>query len=500
MRTENYFFGKWQLVSILLAGTIVRFIYGYYTKAWMAAPDQLAWGLSIDAMLHNNSWSYLQLAHAPHEGGSFFIGLLSILFRPLQFILPSLSWAALVVDAAGRLIQVKTTQKIFGNRTAFWFGIWSIISVPVLIPWGTVNFGLHSLASFLPFLFLYFAGSFRESKYSPVWCGVICGFAVSFSYDSVVLVVAAVLFLWVNAVDTRTRIFSLLIFFAVFSITMLPHLFTRLFAVIGFSLGAAPDLTARWIPLAAGDLGKLFSVWYRPLPGSFLLSAISFVPPVFQLVITGVFLFSGIVYFLLSQAISRIAKWLPLSIVFLFIAAYALSPFNGNSYNSRSYVYYRHLAYIIPLITVIIIAGFVQAGKFSRWLLSTWILLCGLASCQYLSKGSTFSKPAYRPAGWIIAHKYGDNITRSVQVQAMTEPVWRQELWTGFGWGLSAAILKNQADTSAVRKLAGLIRQYPQQYQPAMIEGVRYSFAKTITPVLDPRLLEAFEAMLLKNN
>ncbi|MEO8174821.1 MAG: hypothetical protein ABI581_17115, partial [Sediminibacterium sp.] len=194
MKSEKYFLTKWQFILILFAGTVVRFVYGYYAKSWLAAPDQLAWQLGLDEMVNSKTWHYVQLVHAPHEGGSFLVSLLSLLFRPFRFLMPSLSWAALVIDLLSRFIQLKCTERLWDHKTALFFGIWTILSVPLLIPWGMVNYGLHSLFSFFPFLFLYVMIQYRQHTYLPVIVGVLSGIAVSFSYDSMVPVTACFIF------------------------------------------------------------------------------------------------------------------------------------------------------------------------------------------------------------------------------------------------------------------------------------------------------------------
>jgi len=500
MKTEEYILKKWHLVIILLAGTIIRFIYGYSSKAWLGAPDQLAWGLSIDEMLHSKTWSYIQLIHAPHEGGSFLISLVSILFRPLQFILPSLSFTALLIDTIARLIQIKITQKLFGNETACWFGAWTIASVPLLIPWATVNFGLHSLFSFVPFVFFYFAIIYKENKYLPVLCGIISGIAVSFSYDSVVLVAVSILFLLFATKNLKVKLFNILIFFIACILVLLPHVFTRVYLNTGGALDANPAFSIRGVPLddlfTAPHFGNLCTVWFTSLPGSYLLSSLNFLPAGLSLVIMLLFLFTGILFYVLSDSIKKETKLLSLCILILFLAAYAFSPFYGGSYHNKSYVYYRHLCYIVPFVTAIMITGFIHSGKFKLYLLTAWIILCSVASFQYISATPKITQPAYRAAGWVLAKKYGDHVNKLFQIHAITETRYQDELLIGFGWGLSAAILQNKSDSGSIEKLIQVVKQCPEKYKPEIIQGVRYSFAKGITPVLDPELLTLLDFRL----
>ncbi len=496
----KYYLKTWHITTIVLAGTIIRFLYGYSTKAWLGAPDQLAWGLGIDEMLNSRSWNYLQLTHAPHEGGSFFISLLSMLFRPLQAILPSLSFAALIIDTVSRCIQVRIVQKMFGYETAVWFGTWTILSVPLLIPWATVNFGLHSLSSFIPFVFLYFAIKYKDNKHLPVICGIISGIAVSLSYDSVILAIASVLFLVSVKNDSKSKLTRMLFFFAAFILTLLPHLFTRIFLYTGSSLAGNPSFSIRGISLGSSlDLShvtNLITVWYKPLPGSFLLSAISFLSPALILLIVFLFLLTGALFFVFNRAIKNDVKLLSICIVFLFVAAYALSPFYGGDYHVKNYVYYRHLCYIIPFLTALVMCGFMRAGKFKWWLVISWMLLCGVASIQYIYSAQKIDQPAYRPAGWVLAKKYGSDINKLFRIRSVAEPQYQDELVVGFGWGLSAAILENKHDSASVEKLIQLARQCPVQNQPGIIAGIHYSFSNGITPALDQKLLPMIDSQL----
>ena len=69
-----------RLVFILFAGTLIRFLFGYLLKPWLEAPDQLAWGLSIDEMVASGNFNYTQLMHNAFESGSWMPGLMSIPF------------------------------------------------------------------------------------------------------------------------------------------------------------------------------------------------------------------------------------------------------------------------------------------------------------------------------------------------------------------------------------------------------------------------------------
>lgn len=498
MKAEKYLFTKWPFTFILLAGTVIRFLYGYWSKAWLGAPDQLAWELGLDEMLNSQTWHYVQLVHAPHEGASLLVSLLSLLFRPFQSIMPALSWAALLIDTLSRWVQLRSAQKLFGNRTALVLGIWTILSVPLLLPWGTVNYGLHSLFSFIPFVFLYAITKYRQNKYLPVIVGLLCGVAVSISYDNLVLIMAAVFyFLFVSQTFTN-RLSKLFAFSATFMLAVLPHILARIYFDPAFSLNGDGLLSIRGVApgnvFSPDHFSHVATVWFTSLPGSFLLTFPAFLPPAIICILVCMFVFTGTISYIQNQSVEKYLKMVSLSIVVLFVIVYAISPFYGKSYHETNYVYYRHWCYIIPLLVLIMINGFIHSGKIKWYITAAWMLLCGIASLQYVSSFQKIDQPLYRQAGWILANKYSNDPGKLFQIQAMAEQPCQDELLVGIGWGLSATIFRNSSNEASVEKLVNIIRSSPFNYQPAMIRGVYYSFNKGITPVLEQRLLMEFRS------
>ncbi len=142
------------------------------------------------------------------------------------------------------------------------------------------------------------------------------------------------------------------------------------------------------------------------------------------------------------------------------------------------------------------VAGFVESGKWKSYLITTWILLCGIASVQYIVSAPQIDRPAYRAAGWILANKYGTNLDKLFAIRSVAETQFHDELLIGFGWGLSASILANRKDTVAIEKLIRVIKQCPIAYRGGMIKGIHYSFNKGLTPVLDPELETIIDSRL----
>ncbi|MBL7983863.1 MAG: hypothetical protein JNM91_02645, partial [Flavobacteriales bacterium] len=53
----------WWWFALVLAGTIVRFLFGLKYELWNGAADQLAWGIGLDDLLANPGIAYKQLIH-----------------------------------------------------------------------------------------------------------------------------------------------------------------------------------------------------------------------------------------------------------------------------------------------------------------------------------------------------------------------------------------------------------------------------------------------------
>lgn len=474
-----------QLWLLVLAGSVFRFLYGIHTQAWLGSPDQLAWGMEIEHALQQHAWSYLAFTHAPHEGGSFFISVLSVLFSLLPQWLPPLSWAALFIDTAGRFAELKVTRQFFGDETALWFGLWTVLSAPLFIPWATVNFGLHALLGCVPFVFCRAMVMRRHSKYFAVGMGLLCALAVSLSYNSIVLAIVAVCFVGMDAGTVDKRLKRVLFFLLSFSIAMLPHLATRLFLYPSESLLSVRALNLNGIAYLQ-NAGCLVTAWFTAIPGSFWLS--------------GGFWYVPVSFFLLTGAILYLKKWktpvsvklLPVAVVVVFVTLYVFSPLYAKRANDPHYVYYRHLTYILPLLVVIVIHGWLQSGVWKKYMLTGWLLFCGAMSVRYFA-GSGKAMQTYKAAGWILAQKYHAPNLFSFQNAAPSR--YRSEVVQGFGWGLTAKMLCVSRPNPATAWMQTL-RQTPPALRTDMLTGARYAFNKGVTPVLNPGFLKLIDSSL----
>lgn len=467
-----------QIVFLVMVGTVVRFCYGRFVHPWFAAPDQLAWQMGLDEIIAGGNWNCLQLGHAPHEGGSLLIGFCSLLFAPLKTGLPALSLVALLMDMLIRFCQVRIARNLFGSVSAAWFAAWTVLSIPLLLPWSVVNFGLHYLASVFPFVFFWLLNRYQDHRFLPQLLGMVCALPVSFAYENTLLIIPAI---WVLIIDQTQKLRSVAVFAIVFSLLLLPHVLIRLWADQGYALEQG---------MIAGrdELGiflqfrHLVAGWFAVLPAAFLLNSFPVLPPVVVLIIMLLFVYGGTIIFL--QGRQTFSRWLMAGFIGVFLLVYSLSNFSNVDHRQTTYTAYRHLAFIVPLLVLLLIDGFAHAGKSKLFLLVGWIMVCGIASVNYMWLPYKDEQPAYRAAGWIMVQKYGMDVPRLFRLQQMVDTTYRHSVAMGFGWGLAAVLLRHPADTAAGRQLRYLIGQSPVQYRDDMSSGVQYAFAPGITPLL----------------
>lgn len=297
------------MLFLVLSGTLLRLIFGIFSKDWMAAPDQLAWGLSLDEMMQSGTFSYKQLIHYPHEGGSLIVSIVAICLRPFNFILPSLSLSALLIDTISRWIQIKLVQKMFGTVTMSWFALWTVLAVPLLLPWATVNFGLHSLSAFLPFIFIYFATVHISKMPGGFWCGLVAGLSVSFSYDNLIFIPTFLIWKLFDSGKLLDKFRTMGMFLSIALIAMIPHMMVRFFADNGFQLEQLSSTSIRGVAwgtvLSLQSLQNLVYVLQNHLPASFFLSTTSLISEVNQRFIVIGFFIVAIIFSFLAKVKSN---------------------------------------------------------------------------------------------------------------------------------------------------------------------------------------------------
>lgn len=250
---------KYHLITLCILGSIVRFFYGYFFTPWQQASDQIAW----EILLEEGTWSYDQLIHYPHEGGSILISILSrfsLLFTDFHCLVIT----AFVFDFFSRYIQLSIVQRVFEGKIFYCFGVWTIFATPTILPWATVNFGLHSISSFFPFVLLYILWRNKDTIQAHLQNGLFLGVAIWFSYSNIVLVPVYFLFQIIKENRSKKWMYSLFVLILVLSF----HIILRLNMDAGFHLEKTNLTSIRGTNFLWNDLNtwtRVYKVWFTAL-------------------------------------------------------------------------------------------------------------------------------------------------------------------------------------------------------------------------------------------
>jgi hypothetical protein len=483
---SQYILKRSHALLLVLLGFLIRLIYGIQTKNWLNSPDQIAWQIALDSLHTGTPFSYKFLIHYPHEGGSLVISLLSLVVKPFDFIMPALSLSALLIDTVSRYFQIRIVKKLFGTKPAFWFGIWTIFSIPILLSWSTVNFGLHSLSAFFPFIFI-FAATNKEIKFNRYnLCGLVAGLAISFSYDNLVLVPAYFFFLFVTG--EKMLLTNSLRFIACALLALCPHFLLRIFADNGFHLEEhlLSDIRGLEWSFGSHSIKNLFSIWYNTFFASFFLSS-SFLYKMLAAV-----LFLGSLLLFVKNKIKNPGLLLSFCLIIFFVAMYALSPLYENEKQDGTFIFYRHFTYILPLVFLTMTVVYTNYAPEKNVITYLIIISCMFSSITYFFASSLHLKNSTRAAGWILSKKYGEDPLLLIRLTETCSPSEKQELIRGFGWGTSAALLnkKSSSDSVSVKQLIYLYNRIPGEIKHLYKEGILFSFSPGITPKLDPAFIQ----------
>jgi hypothetical protein len=456
----------------------------------MAAPDEMAWGAELDDLLKNGHFSYKQLIHYPHEGGSFFISLLALGLSPLKSLAFPLTLAALLVDTIVRYVQVRVTQRIFGEKAGVLFALLGWFYLPSLFPWAFVNFGLHASASVFPFLLLYFAFVYKDRERFAWYCGLLTGIAISYAFDNIVLIPACLLFLIISFRVHLVLAKKIFLYLGFTLLGLLPYLACRLFISQQFAfepqrLFQGRDLIID-LQFSSEQFSHLYKVWYNNFPASFFINSSSwFSSRTYTIMAMAVMLVS--VFLLIRDKKKQAIIALAALVVLCFTIAYSLSPLYEDSIEHTNYVDYRHFSYILPLACLLIVRAFLSLPRAGIFMSTCWIIVCAFFSIAYIKNTEPVQQPLYKPAGWILAKKYGDDPKKLTQIAEIKEKSVRDELMYGYGWGISTALLQNKKAPASeeIKKIKILLEQFPAADRKQVRDGIVFSFSERVTPRLD---------------
>ncbi|MFK8037958.1 MAG: hypothetical protein AB8B74_06695 [Crocinitomicaceae bacterium] len=482
---------KYSVLILCIIGSFVRLLYGYFFEPWNQAPDHLAWELIIE----QGSFRYDHLIHYPHEGGTFLISLLCQIIELFTNV-SSLTISAFLIDFTVRFVQIIIVKRVFDMKIAILFGLWTILATPSIIPWGTVNFGLHAIASLFPFLLLLLLSQKKDSLQHHFYCGIFLGVAIWFSYANMILIPVYFLYRLINPQAIKKWVFSII---GLISILIL-HLLVRQFLDPGFHLNELGIASIRGVDFSFGDIDLIGRLWNIPkvianaiiaLPGSDGLM------PKFRLIYYFFFVLASISIIVHLKVNNLRQKITPiLSIIVFFFLIYIISPF-FDTRDQGNYVIFRHLTYIIPMFSLFIIIG-LSSLKYN-------IIVVAFLAIGMIRSGQLFtaeklqvSSDITKATGWIIGTKLGHDKNGIVNI-LNDNPKKRSLLIQGVGWGISASllfdndILDKVKTNSKITRLVKLISEYPISFQSDLFNGVKFSFNPELSPKLNPELLLKIE-------
>ncbi|NOQ71615.1 MAG: hypothetical protein GQ574_06425 [Crocinitomix sp.] len=484
-----------QTSALVFLGCIVRFIYGIIYQPWTVAPDHIA----MEILVENGGWSYAHLIHYPHEGGTIITSILGR-FVALFTSFNSLVVVAFILDLLSRFFQLIIVRKIT-NPTIFWaFGIWTIFAVPIMIPWATVNFGLHAISDIFPFLLLYMVYLKRDDKKHLILMGVFIGLSVWFSYNNVILLLPFFILPLVRKGLWKNWMLGCASFIGV----MLLHYLVRMNFDYGFELTKLDLGSIRGADFQWSDpetYHRLYKVWTNPLAESaVVIQNTPYVLFAFKYIWLG-FVCLGILGFLFRKKIVENASHFLIEILMVvsFVMLYAISPFYYDNDNFGNQVNYRHFSYIMPLIAFITIWGlsFLPFKRiFTTIFLGFSIYLGIIVFTIEPSNGN-----ADMAAGWVLSKKFGAH-PQELQTLIVHSSYDQSELIKGVGWGVTSVFFGqvSSSDTALVNERVTELKHWKDDFlidhEMEFNEGVEFAFDPYITPALDPALLAIIKARI----
>jgi hypothetical protein len=487
--------GNRALLLYLIAGTIVRLAYGACCEPWSGQCDQLAWGMVLSSVRWSDGISYGQLIHYPHEGGTILLSALALITGAIGKM-PALTVAALLFDLGSRCVQLLVVRRFFSPQVFHWFGAWTVLSIPGVLPWSVVNYGLHSLAAFVPFALLWLALREHTGSRGHLVDSLVLAAMVWFSYSTVVL---APLYLFFRR-DLFRVPRNWLSFFGVLIAVLGLHVLVRSLADPGFHLSGFSPSTIRGMALDA-PFGKFIRqadhLWTSAFPGSSMLPPMLGLPAalvrrLWALIMLAGFVGGGIAWYR-RRPYERHLLFCMLAVL-LFGLAYAASPFFQESANRTAFVHYRHWAFILPMTTLAAIAG-LGTFRYSRAPLLGHALLCAV-SVAALFTGDKANESTYKETGYVLSMKFGHD-PRLLSAIAHHYPDAEPDLFRGAGWGSAEILLAfHEPGQRDVDTLAALTMKYAPRERPWFREGLALALSRDAMHGLPPDLRDQVRALI----
>lgn len=485
---------RW-LWAYLIAGTLVRVAYGLITRPWNQQPDQLAWGMVLSTVKWSEGISYWQLIHYPHEGGTILLSLLALIIGPIGD-LPALTVAALLFDLFARCVQLLVVRRFFPPQVMHWFGAWTVLSIPGILPWSVVNYGLHSLAAFVPFALLWLV--FREHK--SVRGHMLDGLAIAgmiwFSYSTIAL---APLYLFFRRDLFRVPRHWLTFFGACIGMLGL-HMLVRSLADPGFHLSGFSPATIRGMALdspAGKFINNVDHLWASSFPGASMLPPMLGLPATFVRRVWALFMLLGFMSCVIAwyrrRTVERQLLFCVLA-VFLFGFVYASSPFFHERPDRTAFVHYRHWAFILPMVTLTGIAGLSKL-RYPAVPLMLHGLLCAIGVGLLFAAGKSDERK-FKETGYVLSIKFGHDPERLSTI-VHNYPAAEADLFRGAGWGTAEILLAFHEPTQDdLDTLAAMTSRYSARERPWFREGLALALSRDAMQHLRPDFREQVREMI----
>lgn len=483
-----------RVLILCFLGSFFRIIYGLRYEPWLLAPDHSAWELIIEKGI----FRYDHLIHYPHEGGTILVSLISLL---VEFVtdFSSLAVSAILIDFVVRFLQISVVEKVFGKSIGLLFGVWTIFSTPTIIPWGVLNFGLHSISSVFPFLLILFFSQKEQSIKQNLCAGIFLGLAVWFSYSNLILIPAFFIFTLFEPNKTRNLFYALLSLIGV----LIFHLMVRAFFDAGFHLSQIGLMSIRGESFSLTEIDFLDRL--TSLPRIIANSGIALEDPLIPVkasrliyYLYGVLSIVGF-YAIYKREIINQSIYFICGVVILFLLSYIFSPF-FHLEKSIHFISFRHLTYILPLIALIIINGL--AALKQRWMVITFLVFVFFQSIQIFTKRKPQVGVINKKAiGWVLGTKFGHDPHQLIAI-IEDDKAESQMLIQGIGWGITTAIMTNDQIKfqDKINQQVDLFFKYPISYHEDLLEGIEFSYSDKVKPKLDQGLMNEVEEEIRKRS
>lgn len=484
-------------LSILLfglLGSVVRFLYGFFHEPWNLAADHIAW----EIIVQNGGFVYSELIHYPHEGGTVVLTLMAKMVTQFTSF-NALAITAFILDFLIRCIQIWIVKKVFGSPVFLAFGIFTIFTYPIMIPWASVNFGLHAISSVFPFLFLFFIFTWNSSLRYQLSLGLFIGVSIWFSYSNSLFIPILLGYLWVNRKQKfrwRPMVLSC-------TGILLLHVLTRIYFDPGFHLSSYAITSIRGTDISLFSISTLknLALTANSIANGAAISHSNDIHILVKFLFIGFTVLAsfGWLRTYLSGTLEKSHKLLFI-LILLFLFLYGISPFAYTN-SSNDYILYRHLTYIFPLFGLFLLIG-LQNTQY-KIMYSFFFIFTGIVGSTILiePRDMDLLKSPNQSAGWVLGTKFGHDPQRLTEI---ISPISNKEdLIIGIGWGMTSSFFERSTGSKLeqdkkITHLRELMLQFPTSYQAHLVAGIKKAFSPNVTPVLAKDILIQWQSPILQ--